>query len=80
MLKNKNYPRTQMGSGGSDKPDLKGEFNSRTHLRGTLAAARSKSLDSANSQNSLIFLMNSFKFCYFYIWDVKTAFLATLHP
>jgi cyclophilin family peptidyl-prolyl cis-trans isomerase len=42
---------TGTGQGGSPLPDLKAEFNSLPHLRGTLAAARTAaSTDSANSQ------------------------------
>jgi peptidylprolyl isomerase len=38
------------GTGGSDLPDLKAEFNGLPHVRGALAAARSEEPDSANSQ------------------------------
>jgi peptidylprolyl isomerase len=38
------------GTGGSDLPDLKAEFNALPHVRGALSAARSDSPDSANSQ------------------------------
>jgi peptidylprolyl isomerase len=38
------------GTGGSDLPDLKAEFNGLPHMRGALAAARAESPDSANSQ------------------------------
>ena len=38
------------GTGGSDLPDLKAEFNWLPHVRGALSAARSDSPDSANSQ------------------------------
>jgi peptidylprolyl isomerase len=38
------------GTGGSDLPDLKAEFNALPHVRGALAAARAESPDSANSQ------------------------------
>jgi peptidylprolyl isomerase len=38
------------GTGGSQLPDLKAEFNGLPHVRGALAAARSQSEDSANSQ------------------------------
>ncbi len=42
---------TGTGEGGSKLPDLKAEFNSLPHLRGTVAAARTAdSVDSANSQ------------------------------
>jgi len=39
-----------IGTGGSDKPDLKAEFNSEPHVRGTCSMARSQMPDSANSQ------------------------------
>jgi cyclophilin family peptidyl-prolyl cis-trans isomerase len=38
------------GTGGSQLPDLKAEFNGLPHVRGAIAAARSESQDSANSQ------------------------------
>ena len=38
------------GTGGSELPDLKAEFNALPHVRGALAAARSDAPDSANSQ------------------------------
>jgi peptidylprolyl isomerase len=38
------------GTGGSELPDLKAEFNALPHVRGALSAARSDSPDSANSQ------------------------------
>ena len=38
------------GTGGSQLPDLKAEFNGLPHVRGALAAARAESPDSANSQ------------------------------
>ena len=41
---------TATGSGGSQLPNLKAEFNPTPHLRGTLSMARAESEDSANSQ------------------------------
>jgi cyclophilin family peptidyl-prolyl cis-trans isomerase len=38
------------GTGGSDLPDLKAEFNGLPHVRGAISAARAESPDSANSQ------------------------------
>ena len=46
---------TGTGEGGSKLPDLKAEFNSLPHLRGTVAAARAESDDSANSQFYIMF-------------------------
>ncbi|UJQ95043.1 peptidylprolyl isomerase [Mariluticola halotolerans] len=43
------------GTGGSDKPDLKAEFNEEKHVRGTCSMARSSNPDSANSQFFICF-------------------------
>ena len=43
------------GMGGSDLPDLKQEFNSLPHERGTLSMARSSDPNSANSQFFICF-------------------------
>jgi len=44
-----------IGTGGSDKPDLKAEFNDAPHKRGTCSMARSQMPDSANSQFFICF-------------------------
>jgi peptidylprolyl isomerase len=50
---------TGTGEGGSKLPDLKAEFNSLPHLRGTVAAARTAdSPDTANSQFYIMFAPN----------------------
>jgi peptidyl-prolyl cis-trans isomerase B (cyclophilin B) len=41
---------TGTGTGGSELPDLKSEFSSEKHVRGTCSMARSSSPNSANSQ------------------------------
>ena len=41
---------TGTGMSGSDKPDLKAEFNAEPHVRGTCSMARTQVPDSANSQ------------------------------
>ena len=46
------------GSGGSDLPDLKAEFNDLPHVRGAMAMARAQSPDSANSQFYLMLSPN----------------------
>jgi len=46
---------TGTGEGGSKLPDLKAEFNSLPHLRGSVAAARAEPEDSANSQFYIMF-------------------------
>ncbi len=43
------------GSGGSTLPDLTAEFNTLPHLRGSVAAARADSPNSANSQFYIMF-------------------------
>ena len=46
---------SRAGMGGSELPDLKQEFNSLPHERGTLSMARSSDPDSANSQFFICF-------------------------
>ena len=46
---------TGTGMSGSDKPDLKAEFNSEPHVRGTCSMARTQVPDSANSQFFICF-------------------------
>ena len=43
------------GRGGSDKPDLKAEFNDAPHVRGVVSMARTPNPDSANSQFFIVF-------------------------
>ena len=51
---------TGTGMGGSDKPDLKAEFNSEPHTRGTCSMARTQVPDSANSQFFICFAPSPF--------------------
>jgi len=46
---------TGTGTGGSDRPNLKAEFSSEPHVRGTCSMARSSNPDSANSQFFICF-------------------------
>jgi len=46
---------TGTGQGGSKLPDLKAEFNSIPHLRGTVSMARTNDPNSANSQFFIVF-------------------------
>jgi peptidylprolyl isomerase len=46
------------GEGGSELPDLKAEFTKMPFFRGTVAAARAESADSANSQFFIMFVPN----------------------
>ncbi|MGP9818861.1 peptidylprolyl isomerase [Salinarimonas sp. NSM] len=43
------------GTGGSDLPDLKAEFNAEPHVRGTCSMARTSAPHSANSQFFICF-------------------------
>ncbi len=43
------------GSGGSDYPDLKAEFNAEPHVRGVVSMARTNQPHSANSQFFIVF-------------------------
>ena len=52
---NKDFDLNRAGMGGSDLPDLKEEFNSLPHERGTLSMARSSDPNSANSQFFICF-------------------------
>ena len=55
-----NFDLKRAGMGGSDLPDLKEEFNSLPHERGTLSMARSSDPNSANSQFFICFKPASF--------------------
>jgi peptidylprolyl isomerase len=60
-------PRGQ-GTGGSEKPNLKAEFNSANHGRGTCSMARSSMPDSANSQFFICFDDASFLNRQYTVW------------
>jgi cyclophilin family peptidyl-prolyl cis-trans isomerase len=47
------------GEGGSDLPDLKAEFTNMPFLRGSVAMARAKDDNSANSQFFIMFIPNA---------------------
>ena len=47
---NDDFNLGRAGTGGSDLPDLKEEFNKIPHVKGTLSMARSQNPNSANSQ------------------------------
>ena len=51
----KEFDLRRAGMGGSDMPDLKQEFNSLPHDRGTLSMARAQDPNSANSQFFICF-------------------------
>ena len=54
-INNENYDLKRAGTGGSKYADLKSEFSSLPHKRGTLSMARSSDPNSANSQFFICF-------------------------
>mgnify|MGYP000427215899 CR=1 FL=1 len=52
---NADFNLSLAGTGGSDLPNLKAEFNDIPHTRGVISAARSADPDSANSQFFICF-------------------------
>jgi len=59
---------TGTGMGGSDKPDLKAEFSSEKHVRGTCSMARSSNPNSANSQFFICFDESSWLDRQYTVW------------
>jgi len=59
---------TGTGTGGSPKPDLKAEFSSAKHLRGTCSMARAQNPNSANSQFFICFADAPFLDRQYTIW------------
>ena len=58
----------QAGTGGSDKPDLKAEFNDEPHVRGICSMARTNQPNSANSQFFIVFDEASFLDRQYTVW------------
>ena len=56
------------GTGGSKYPNLKQEFNSERHVRGTCSMARAQNPDSANSQFFICFGDASFLDKQYTVW------------
>jgi peptidylprolyl isomerase len=56
------------GMGGSDKPDLKAEFNAEPHVRGVCSMARTSAPNSANSQFFICFDDASFLDKQYTVW------------
>ena len=61
---------TGTGMGGSDKPNLKAEFNREPHVRGVCSMARSQSPNSANSQFFICFDDARFLDGQYTVWGV----------
>ena len=64
----KDFSERRVGTGGSDLPDLKEEFNKRKHVKGTCSMARSSNPDSANSQFFICFDDASFLDGQYTVW------------
>ena len=64
----KDFNSDRVGTGGSDIPDLKEEFNDKKHGRGTCSMARSSSPNSANSQFFICFEDASFLDGQYTVW------------
>ena len=62
------YDEVAVGTGGSGKPNLKAEFNDRSHVRGTCSMARSNLPDSANSQFFICFASATFLDGEYTVW------------
>ncbi len=60
------------GTGGSSKPDLKAEFSSEPHVRGTCSMARTNAPNSANSQFFICFGKQSFLDRQYTVWGQVT--------
>jgi cyclophilin family peptidyl-prolyl cis-trans isomerase len=56
------------GTGGSELPDLKAEFNNERHVRGICSMARAQSPNSANSQFFIVFDDASFLDKQYTVW------------
>ncbi len=61
------------GTGGSSHPNLKAEFNSEPHVRGTCSMARSSSPNSANSQFFICFGDAGFLNNQYTVWGEVTS-------
>jgi peptidylprolyl isomerase len=59
---------TGTGTGGSQLPDLKAEFNAEPHVRGTCSMARTPNPDSANSQFFICFGDATFLDSQYTVW------------
>lgn len=60
------------GTGGSEKPDLKAEFNAEPHVRGVCSMARTSAPHSANSQFFIVFDDASFLDRQYTVWGQVT--------
>ena len=63
---------TGTGTGGSDHPDLRAEFNAEPHVRGTCSMARTSNPNSANSQFFICFADAGFLDRQYTVWGKVT--------
>ncbi len=70
---------TGTGMGGSDKPDLKAEFNAEPHVEGTCSMARSQMPDSANSQFFICFGDTEFLDGQYTVWGQVESGMEHVH-
>lgn len=64
---------TGTGMGGSEKPDLKAEFNKTPHFRGAVSMARSSNPNSANSQFFIVLRDSNFLDNQYTVWGKVTS-------
>jgi peptidyl-prolyl cis-trans isomerase B (cyclophilin B) len=69
---------TGTGTGGSDLPDLKAEFNAEPHVRGTCSMARTSAPHSANSQFFICFGDARFLDKQYTVWGKVTEGMETI--
>ncbi len=70
---------TGTGMGGSDKPDLKAEFNAEPHVEGVCSMARSQNPDSANSQFFICLDDAGFLNKQYTVWGQVTSGMEHVH-
>ena len=70
---------TGTGMGGSEKPDLKAEFNAEPHVEGTCSMARAQHPDSANSQFFICFEDAHFLDGQYTVWGQVTSGMEHVH-
>ncbi len=70
---------TGTGMGGSEKPDLKAEFNAEPHTEGTCSMARSQMPDSANSQFFICFEDAEFLDGQYTVWGQVQSGMEHVH-
>lgn len=70
---------TGTGMGGSEKPDLKAEFNAEPHVEGVCSMARSQNPDSANSQFFICFEDAGFLDGQYTVWGKVESGMEHVH-